>query len=340
MPVQPDLTEFTGTPEERAIEELRRANISLQRQLDQAKHRGQDLIQAVYQAARDAAAAAPPLPPSPPKTRNTKDSEVAILHCSDWQVGKQTLSYNTEVAAQRVAALAAKVCRLTSIERADHPVNEIHLLLGGDMLENVAIFPGQAWEVDSTLFTQLFATVEMIIGLVARLNEDYPTIHVWEEAGNHGRLGRRGDYGPQDNADNIIYRICEQRLGKTVTWHRSTHGWHSIVQVGNYRALLVHGDEIKGFGGQTPAYGIVRKVNAWATGVVEPFTDCYMGHWHQPLVLPIAHGRGRVFVNPSIESDNVYAQEFVAASGTPGQRLNFVDPRKGRVTTERIVWLD
>jgi hypothetical protein len=54
----------------------------------------------------------------------------------------------------------------------------------------------------------------------------------------------------------------------------------------------------------------------------------------------MANGRGRVFVNPSIESDSAYAKEFVAATGTPGQRLNFVDPERGRVTSERVIWLD
>ena len=65
-----------------------------------------------------------------------------------------------------------------------------------------------------------------------------------------------------------------------------------------------------------------------------------MGHWHQPLVLPLPAKGARVFVNPSTESDNIYAHEFVGANGYPGQRLNFVEPVRGRVTSERILWLD
>jgi hypothetical protein len=74
--------------------------------------------------------------------------------------------------------------------------------------------------------------------------------------------------------------------------------------------------------------------------VLPAFTDVMMGHFHQPLSIPLANGKGRVFVNPSLESDSAYAQEFVAATGTPGQRLNFIDPMKGRTTSERVVWLD
>ena len=36
----------------------------------------------------------------------------------------------------------------------------------------------------------------------------------------------------------------------------------------------------------------------------------------------------------------IYAKEFMAATGTPGQRMVFVTPRKGRVTGEHIIWLD
>lgn len=49
---------------------------------------------------------------------------------------------------------------------------------------------------------------------------------------------------------------------------------------------------------------------------------------------------GRIFMTGSPESDNGYAKEFVAAVGKPSQRLHFVDPDKGRVTGEFVLWLD
>ena len=121
-------------------------------------------------------------------------------------------------------------------------------------------------------------------------------------------------------------------------WHAADN-WYRIVEIGNYRALLIHGDEIKGFGGQTPAFAIARKITYWAAGVLPPFHDAMLGHFHNPLALTIANG-GRIFINPSTESDSAYAAEWVASSGVPGQRLFYVDPIKGRITTERILWLE
>ena len=340
----PDLSEFRELDE---LAELRKLNGELQRRLHRAKAKTADLIEAVREGAKEAAliVGTPPAVPRPPRDRRRRKPEVALLHLSDLHFGKRTQSFDSEVARRRLEQLADKVVRLAEIERADHPVPEAHVMLGGDVVENDGpIFPGQAWEVDSTLFEQLFAARSAIEHVIRVLLADFERVTVWETYGNHGRLGRRGDHPREDSADLLVYRLTRDRLEADVeagrlVWHEA-EGWYQIVEIGNYRALLVHGDQIRSFGGNVPHYGIARKVNAWASGVVEPFTDCYMGHFHNPIVTPLANGRGRVLVNPSIESDNQYAKEFVAATGTPGQRLNFIDPEKGRVTTERIIWLD
>lgn len=344
MSETPNLAEFAALTEN---EELRKRVSDLESKLRRARAKTEDLVNAVREGAHDAALVLgnpPPIPPAKKAKATGKQEEMALLHLSDWQVGKVTDSFNSEVACQRLELLADKVVMLTEIERADHPVRECHAMLGGDFAEGVAIFAGQAFEIDGSLFAQMFTAVGACEALLRRLLATFEVVVVWEEYGNHGRLGRKGDYPAQDSADLLIYRLVRERLAEyeadgRLVWNE-TQGWYSVVEMGNYNALLVHGDEVKSFGGQTPAFGITKKVNAWATGVIRPFDDCYMGHWHQALVLPIAHGRGRVFVNPSIESDNVYAQEFVGATGTPGQRFNLVDPDRGRVTSERIIWLD
>lgn len=337
---EPDLQEFQALQE---VEELRKANRRLERQLAERKAKTADLIEAVYQAAKDASLiqGKSPAVPKPKRDRRAKDSETALLLLSDWHIGKATISYNSDVAAERVRLLGEKVARIAEVERADHPVQECHALLAGDMADNTAIFPGHAYEVDATMFAQVFSASSALEGLLRRLLSVFPSVHVWEQTGNHGRIGRRGDYPRSDNLDRLIYRITQQRLGglDRLVWHEAS-SWYTIVEVGSYRAMLIHGDQIKSFGGQTPSFGILRKCNAWATGVVEPFTDVLMGHFHQALTLPLANGRGRVWVNPSIESDSEYAREFVGSTGTPGQRLNFVDPVRGRITSERVIWVD
>jgi hypothetical protein len=333
-----ELEEFDQLDE---LEQLRGQIGTLQRQLVRSKAKTADLIAAVHLAAKDAAiAVGRPTIPAATRDRRTKHAEVALLLLSDWHIGKQTSSYNSTVAQDRVTLLTKKVALIAEIERADHPVRECHVLLNGDFVENLNIFPGQAFEVDSTMFTQLFNAANAVEGMLRALLSVFEHVHVWLQRGNHGRIGRKGDNPRADNLDSVLYEIVRGRLHSSrMVWH-PMESWFTIVEIGNYRALLVHGDQVKSFGGNTPAFGITRKVNAWATGVLPPFTDVYMGHFHQPLVLPIANGRGRTFLNPSLESDSEYAREFVAATGTPGQRFHFVEPEKGRVTSERVIWLD
>ncbi len=325
----------------REIEELRQALQRQQRATSKAKAQSDELVAAVYQAARDAALAAgpPPAVPPPAKDRRKTKPEVALIHTTDWQLGKRTSDYSVDTCERRILQMVDKVTELTEIQRTHHPVRDCVVMFGGDMVEGITIFPGQAWEVESHLFEQLFTASRLMQTVVRRLSAVFDKVQVVCEYGNHGRLGRKGENPAGDNIDLIAYRIgADATSNDRVTWQLSSD-WHQAVTVGNYRALLVHGDEIKSFGGNTPAFGILRKCNQWATGVVAPFADVYMGHWHTPMTLTLANG-GQVYVTGSPESENVYAAEFVAATGKPSQRLHYVDPDRGRVTGSYLVWLD
>ena len=326
------------------IAELRKALKRAQQAEYKAKRANETITEAVYAAAHEAAIASGRgkalALPKPIKDSRKGKAEHALIHPTDWQLGKRTAGYGIEKCSQRMEQFTQKVMELTELQRTHHPVRECTIMFGGDMVEGITIFPGQAWEVEAHLFEQLFETVRIEEMIVRTLAAFFEKVHVVCEYGNHGRLGRKGELPANDNIDAISYKIASERTSdlKNVTWQMSPD-WYQIVEIGNYRALLVHGDEIKSFGGNTPAFGILRKCNAWATGVVPDFQDVYMGHFHTPMALTMSNG-GRIFVTGSPESDSVYAAEFVAAKGRPSQRLHFVDPDKARVTAEYVVWLD
>lgn len=317
------------------IEELRRAlQISLKAE-HRARSKTTDLVDAVYQAASQALLATPRTKTlQPVKDLRKGKAEVALVHLTDWQAGKKTVSYDINTLSKRVEQMTSKVLELTNIQRAHHPVRECVVMLGGDMVEGIGIFPGQAFEVEAHLFKQLFEVVRIIENTIRTFAQHFETVTVICEFGNHGRLGRKGDMPSGDNIDRMSYQIAKRNCQelKNVKWQMS-ESWYQIFAIGNYNVLLVHGDEIGSFG------SILRKVSAWSTGVVESFDDCYMGHFHTPTSLTMANG-GRVFVTGSPESHNEYARTFIAAVGKPSQRLHFVDPVKGRVTSEYICWLD
>lgn len=327
----------------REVEELKQTIVNLQRQLQRAKSKTTDLVEAVERGAKEAALiTGTPAPVKRParKAATARDAECCVVHFSDWQLGKHSESYDTETAIRRVHTVVKKVRRITEIQRADHPVPHCVVLFGGDHVEGNGIFPGQVHEVDSTSMSQLFSATRLMSDVVLNLLEDFDTVEVYSVPGNHGRIGRRGDEARETNLDNIAYGFAREQLARQdrCVWHEPGH-WYQHITIGNYKALLVHGDQIKGFSG-TPAFAIARKCTAWSSGAIPvDFHDVYIGHYHQNLVITLPNG-GQVRMVPSTESGSQYASEFMAARGRPGQRLVFVHPERGIVTGEYMIWLD
>jgi len=330
--------------ESQDVRELQAAMIRLQKQLKAAKERTQHLVQATHQAAYDAALSMgriTPVPP-PPTQKSSKSPEVALWHLTDWQGAKRTTSYNSEVMRKRVMAFTKKAIRITDIHRADHPVKSCTIMFGGDMIEGLFNFPNQVFEIDSTIFEQYVTVSRLCVDVVRFALANYEKVEVVAEWGNHGRIGSKRDAVPRsDNFDRMCYELARQLLAdeKRLTWHDSPEDIQR-VQIGAYKALLIHGDEV-GRNGFASPQAIVQHANRWRSGAYDwDFRDIYIGHYHTHAEWPMANGLGSVYQTGSTESDNRYAGVMLAASATPSQRLHFIDPIKGRVTAAYKIWLD
>ena len=326
------------------IAELRKALQRTQKQLQQAKQRTDELVEATIQASYDAVLAIGKLPEvkTPEIDKRKSKPEVALWHLTDWQGAKRTQTYNSEVMRERVISFTQKAVRITDIQRADHPVRELTIMFGGDMVEGLFNFPGQVFEIDSTLFEQYVNVSRLLVEVVQYALANYEKVHVVPEWGNHGRIGSKRDNVPRsDNFDRMCYELARQLLSgeKRLTWQECPDDIQR-VQIGNYKALLIHGDEVGRNGIASPS-SIVQHANRWRSGAYDwDFRDVYIGHYHTHAEWPMANGQGSVYQTGSTESDNRYAGVMLAASATPSQRLHFIDPIKGRVTAAYKVWLD
>lgn len=315
-----------------AYDDLKAAHNRVLRQLEKIRRSEDEYTEAVYRAARDAAAGMTIKPvPVPKPDKRKKSEEAAILILADWQVGKITPDYSTEVAAQRVALLAKKVEDLVTIQRTDHPVREVNVFLLGDLVEGEDIFPGQAHLIDSGLYGQIFSTAEMLAGLMRSLASHFEIVKVSGVIGNHGRIGRWGTSRPESNADAIAYKTAAMlvRDEKRITWKESfTQGerhWNEIVPITvggvTKRWFLFHGDQLKASMG-FPFYSLNKKLGGWNLSI-DRFDYAAFGHWHTPARLVAADGKLTAWAAGSIESSNTYAMEWLSASGDPAQWLLF-----------------
>lgn len=337
--------------ESQDVKELQKTLMRVQRQFSDHKKKRDDFTQAVVQAAHDAMLSAGPMLPivAPKKDTRTKKAEVALLHSTDWQDGKETLTYNLAECERLVKQSVDKTILLTNIQRADHPIKECVVMFGGDIVENTTIFPSQVYEVTSNVMEQFIHASRVMVDIVRTLLANFEKVTVVCEPGNHGRIGKLGELPKDVNWDKLTYMFAGQALRgeKRLTWQMSTEDIQR-VEIGNYKALLIHGDEIRWGTAST----IVRFADRWKSGAYKffdevdkitkgfDFRDLYIGHFHQHQSWNMANGEGSVFMSGAVESGNRYARDLLASNGVPSQRLHFIDPIKGRVTSEHRLWLD
>ena len=338
---KPDLKEFEALTE---LDELRRVVSDLQMRLRRSRSEKADLVEAVRKGAQDALAAFGPIKPvTAPKTDSrTKRAEVALWHLTDWQGAKVTSTYNTEVMRQRVMAFCDKTAQITEMQRAVRPVKEAVILFGGDMIEGLFNFPSQPFEIDSSLFGQFADVARLEADVVRRALAIYEHVTVIGEWGNHGRVGSKRSAVPRsDNIDRMTYALALQILAgeDRLIWDDSPEDIQH-VEIGNYRALLIHGDEI-GRNGFASPMTMVNHVAKWKSGAHPwPFRDCYVGHYHNHSEWSLPDGEGALYQTGSPESDNRYARDTKASAGRPTQRLHFIDHDRGRVAAQFKVWLE
>jgi len=323
--------------------ELRRALIQAQRQLAKIKIRNDELVIATHRGAYEAMLALGKIDPVPTPKKDARKvkSEVALVHSTDWQGSKVTSSYNSEIMRERVMQFADKIVHLTELQRAHHPVKECVVMFGGDMVEGLFNYPAQLWQIDSSLFGQFVNVSRLCVDFVREMLANFEKVTVVAEWGNHGRIGgKRAEVPKSDNVDRMVYEMSRQLLAheKRLTWEDCPEDIQE-VEIGNYRALLMHGDELGRSGFASPAAWIAG-ANRWKAGAHDyDFHDIYLGHYHRHAQEPIQK-HYNIYWTGSTESDNRYARDSMAASGMPSQRLHFIDPIKGRVTANYQVWLD
>lgn len=326
--------------------ELRLSYNKLLQEYNKIKTKSDELADAVYRAVKEDIEEAKYVPVEKPKlARSTKDEEVAVAVLADWQLAKITPDYNSQICEERIYKFAEKIIHLTEIQRKDHPVKELRIWALGDIIEGELIFPGQSFLVDGGLYRQITVDGPRIMkNFINTMLEHFEKVTFVGVIGNHGSIGGRArrDHDPETNGDRMLYRITqlmfekEKRIDFKIPDGRGERHWYAIDKIGNYKAMLCHGDQ---FGSLSTFYSFQKKAYGWKIGALdEDFDDIYIGHFHTPTKMTFNTVQLRISGSP--ESTNTYAAESLAAVGRPSQSLLFVHPERGIVTAEYNCWLD
>ena len=330
------------------IGELRAALIRTQRALGKAKAKEEAVVEAVYSGAHDAriALGRPAVAvKAPAKDRRMKAEHVAHWCLGDWQGTKVTTSYNTAIMRQRLKLYVEKANGFTEEHRKARPIRRCLVTFGGDQLEGLWNYATQPWEVEYEPIEQVVIVADLMVEVVRAALTTHEHVDVVAEWGNHGRIGSKRDATPKStNLDRMAYILASRELSADLAAGRLTFSITDEdiqrIEIGNYRALLIHGDEI-GRTGYASTNTILAHVNKWKAGSYAwAFRDVYGHHYHTHGEWPLPDGAGTYFQTGSTESDNRYALVGMASSSQPSQRLGFIDPEKGVVVVPMKIWLD
>ncbi len=301
------------------------------------------ITEMVIEKCQSAISVLPPLDIEPiyPRfhSKDERSEEEVILDISDIQAGTKVdgegtgglTEFNWGILESEFDALfkgAMSICK-RQMELA--PIRKLNIFNLGDMVEGWDIFTGQPQNIDQDIYNQVFRLVQTFASFTLRLLPAFDEIEISCIAGNHGRVGKRGENPHWVNWDNVFYRVLEiyfkdnPRIKFNIP-----KSWYYIKEIRGWKFLLQHGDSVKGWGG-IPFYGIDRaqkNSRELLETIDEEFDYIEMGHLHTPAMLPLMSG-GFITVNGCWPGGSILSLKDMNKTSKPIQWIKGIHPEYG-----------
>lgn len=192
-----------------------------------------------------------------------------VLFLSDLHFGQQASDFNIEVAKERLLAIPEMLCQETFPK-----LDEIVVVLGGDLVEGEDIFSNQNIGLECPVFMQIQEVTSTLWQLLLdlQMNFDIP-VRVETVFGNHGRPSKTADQ--RSNWDNIVHMqlsLLAEHVDAGITVNLNFEEF-LIVQIKDKTGLVNH-QGTKHLG--TPA--MQTKFAGWL--FPEGYDFMMHGHWH------------------------------------------------------------
>lgn len=240
-------------------------------------------------------------PPEPIKPKNGR-SEEALLLFSDAQIGEEIKpeetngfgEYNIGIFKERMDLLIKKMRSIHADQSLAKNIKKLNIFMLGDNVDGIGIYRGQEHHLDALVVEQFLVATEKIAESLIRLLGSFQEIEVTGIIGNHGRMGRKGEYPMHLNWDYLIYKALERMLinyKDRIKWNIPLSNW-TLRNIRGNEFLLLHGDTIKGWNG-IPYYGIDRadsRFTKMLSGQGKIYKYMVLGHHHNPGDVDSANG--------------------------------------------------
>lgn len=270
----------------------------------------------------------------PPRKGDLKP-EVWLLEFSDLHYGSRVKpvevgglsEYNPVIAKQRLEYLAETMIRLLEY----YPARPTELVIAclGDVVEGAIMRGNQQSSIEFGIVDQSILVSELLTDFIVSLSKYFHHIRFYGVPGNHGRLTKGvTDSHPRENLDRMVYYIVKERIKPmhdiTVDY---TEAQHMIVQIGEKKFWLEHGDTVRAWTG-IPFYGGKRE-KANIADILAQFGQhadyMLVGHHHNPAIFE------GLFYNGSFVGGDLFSIGRLRRMSLPSQNLFGINPKRGMV---------
>jgi hypothetical protein len=279
--------------------------------------------------------------------RKDREKEEALLLFSDAQLGEEIKledtngfgEYNVDIFKSRMDYLSDEIRRIAEVQQTN--IERLNIFMLGDNVDGLGIYRGQDHHLDVLVVDQVLIGAEQIAKNLIECLSTFERIRIWGIVGNHGRVGKKGEYPTTVNWDYVLYKMLEKMLenySDRIEWIIPKSNW-CIADVCGQNFLLIHGDTIKGWNG-LPYYGIDRADSRLKTMLAskgQNFRYMCLGHHHNPA--DIDSPAGEKILNGTMVGGSDFSINILHTSSRPSQWYFGVKPKKG-ITWRYKILLD
>jgi len=290
-----------------------------------------------------------PRPPLviPEKVEACENEEEALLLFSDAQIGEEIKpeetngygEYNIHIFKSRMDYLTKEIRSIA--EKQHRPIKKLNIMMLGDNVDGLGIYRGQDHHLDVLVVDQVLIAAHHIAKCLIDSLGTFEQIKIWGIVGNHGRIGKKGEYPITVNWDYLLYKMLEMLLAEfkdRIEWVIPKSNW-CLAEVNGQPFLMLHGDTIKGWN-SIPFYGIDRadsrlKQMLAAQGTF--YRYLVLGHHHNPG--DIDSPSGEKILNGTMVGGSDFSINTLHTSSRPSQWYFGISKERG-ITWRYKVLLD
>ncbi len=241
--------------------------------------------------------------------------------------------YNFDICKEQMDTLTEGVLSICDSQQLGGiPLPKLVINFLGDCVTNEDIYIGQGRDIDRIL-------VDQIVQLASELSRRvlYPLCQYFPEVvanavwGNHGRLGRKGQYHQRTNADYLLYHFMRQTMSHVENFRMrislSNFMGYVLPEDPERPHLLAHGDAVRSYM-MIPWYGLSRWEARMVALTQVPWGFTHLGHHHQAASIDGPHGER--IMNGSWPGGSDFSINQLQVGNQPKQTLLGLHPEHGR----------